>query len=63
MNTTTETKRPRGAPPKQNPACERLELRCTPDQKTRWAAAAQRDGLAVGTWLKQLADRESGEAG
>ena len=62
MNTNLKQMRRRGAPPKQNPAKERFEVRCTPDQKAQWASAASRNGLAVGTWLKQLADKASGEA-
>jgi predicted HicB family RNase H-like nuclease len=53
-------KRPRGAPPKENPASGRFEVRCTSDQKQRWSAAAQKFGFSsLAAWLKHLADKNA----
>jgi len=53
-------KRPRGAPPKEKPASDRFEVRCTPEQKQRWSAAARRLGFAsLAAWLKHLADKDA----
>jgi predicted HicB family RNase H-like nuclease len=52
-----ETKR-RGAPPKKNPASERFEIRCTPEQKERWQQSSEKAGFrSLATWLKTLADK------
>jgi predicted HicB family RNase H-like nuclease len=53
-----EQKRPRGAPPKENPASDRFEVRCTPEQKKRWSVAAAKNGFSsLASWLKHLADK------
>lgn len=49
---------PRGAPPKDNPASDRFEARCTPEQKQRWSVAASKNGFSsLAAWLKHLADK------
>lgn len=50
---------PRGAPPKDNPASSRFEVRCTPDEKKRWAEAADKNGLSLSSWLKSLANKNA----
>lgn len=59
MNKTT--KKPRGAPKKDNPATARFEVRCTPEQKKKWEAAAKEKdpNLSLSAWLKILADNNS----
>jgi len=50
----------RGAPPKENPASSRFEVRCTSEQKRLWSAAAQKAGLpSLAAWLKHLADKNA----
>lgn len=50
----------RGAPPKENPASERFEIRCALDQKERWQAAAVKSGFSsLASWLKSLADKSA----
>ena len=53
------TKRPRGAPKKENPATERFHGRCMPEEKKRWGNAAQKSGLSVSAWLKNLANKNA----
>lgn len=53
-------KKRRGAPPKENPASDRIEIRVTPDQRRSWLAAAKRAGLSLSAWLKALAERQAG---
>lgn len=51
---------PRGAPKKEAPASDRFEVRCTPEQKQRWSAAAARLGFSsLAAWLKHLADKNA----
>lgn len=51
---------PRGAPPKDNPASDRFEVRCTPGQKQRWSVAAEKKGFSsLAAWLKHLADKSA----
>ncbi|MFM7010765.1 MAG: hypothetical protein ACKO0Z_15795 [Betaproteobacteria bacterium] len=53
-------KRPRGAPPKENPASARFEVRCLHEQKQRWSAAARKAGFSsLAAWLKHLADKNA----
>lgn len=52
-------KRPPGRPPIADPASERLYVRCTPAEKAKYRKAADRAKVALGTWLKAIADRES----
>lgn len=52
----TNTKRPRGAPKKDNPASEQVLIRSTPDEKSAWRKAATAKGLSLSTWLKDLAN-------
>ena len=53
-------KRQRGAPPKENPASSRFEVRCTSEQKRLWSAAASRLGFSsLAAWLKHLADKNA----
>ena len=54
-----QTKKPRGAPKKDNPAAARIELRCTDDEKERWEQAANESDLKLSAWLKQLANANS----
>jgi len=51
-------KRPRGAPPKENPASDRFEVRCASEQKQRWSVAAAKKGFSsLAAWIKHLADK------
>ena len=54
-----QTKKPRGAPKKDNPATARFEVRCTPAEKERWEEAAAKADLKLSAWLKQLANSNS----
>ena len=54
-----QTKKPRGAPKKDNPATARIELRCTDDEKLKWGSLAEADGMPLAAWLKQLANANS----
>lgn len=54
-----QLKRPRGRPPSVDPATARVEIRVTPAEKDKYARAARRAKVALSTWLKALADRES----
>lgn len=49
-------KKRRGAPKKDNPAIERVHVRCTPDQLRKWRIAANKAGLSLSAWLKLVAD-------
>lgn len=55
-----EPKRPRGRPPTADPATARVEFRVTPAEKAKYVRAAKRAKVALGAWLKAIADRESG---
>jgi predicted HicB family RNase H-like nuclease len=55
----TQTKRPRGRPPLENPETERYELRLSPDRLARYAAAAERAGKTIAAWMKAVLDRAS----
>jgi predicted HicB family RNase H-like nuclease len=52
-------KRPRGQPPKKDPASVRINVRVTPGERERYKAAARKAGTKLSPWLKALADRES----
>jgi len=52
-------KKTRGAPKKPNPATSRFEVRCTPDEKTRWEQAANKNDLTLSAWLKSLANKNA----
>jgi len=53
-------KRHRGAPNKEAPASNRFEVRCLPEQKQRWSAAAQKAGFSsLAAWLKHFADKNA----
>lgn len=52
-------KRPPGRPPSADPATERLYVRCTPAEKSKYQRAAERAKVALSAWLKALADRDS----
>jgi predicted HicB family RNase H-like nuclease len=55
-----KSKRRRGAPQKENPASARFEVRCLPEQKQQWSAAAQKAGFSsLAAWLKHLADKNA----
>lgn len=54
-----EPKRPRGRPPVADPATARVEVRVTPAEKDKYLRAARRAKVALGAWLKAIADRES----
>lgn len=56
-----KTKRPRGAPKKDQPADARFELRCTQDEKLKWEAAAEREGVKLAAWIKALANESAGK--
>lgn len=50
--------RGRGRPPVNPPDfTERFMIRATPDDLERWRAAAMKAGLAVGPWIRTLANR------
>jgi hypothetical protein len=49
----------RGRPPSADPATARVEFRVTPAEKTKYQRAARRAKVALGAWLKAIADRES----
>ena len=50
-----ETKKPRGAPKKENPASDLVKFRCTPDEKKSWKAKAEKAGHpSLASWLKKL---------
>jgi len=53
-----KTKR-RGAPSKENPASERVFVRCTPEQREKWRREAEKVGLTLSAWIKRLADKNS----
>jgi hypothetical protein len=55
----TQTKRPRGRPPLENPETERYELRLSKDRRERWEAAAGKAGKALAAWIKAVCDRAS----
>ncbi len=42
---------------------ERIHLKATAAEKTRWKAAAAAVGLSLGAWLARLADLASGLSG
>jgi hypothetical protein len=54
-----QPKRGRGRPPTPDPATARIEIRVTPAEKDKYLRAARRAKVALGAWLKALADRES----
>ena len=49
-------KETRGRKPALNPASVRLELRLTPQQKTKYLKAATKENMSLSSWLKFLAD-------
>jgi predicted HicB family RNase H-like nuclease len=52
-------KRPRGQPPKADPASVRINVRVTPGERERYKTAAKRQNVTLSVWIKALADRES----
>lgn len=53
-------KRPPGRPMSENPASVRLPpIRVTPEQATRYRAAAARAGKTLSAWIKDLADKNA----
>ncbi len=49
-----------GRPPIENPRTARFELRCTEEQKQRWAMQAASEGvLDLGDWARDVLDRAS----
>jgi len=55
----SEIKKQRGRPRKDNNATSRFEIRCTPAQKSKWEAKADKLDLSLSAWLKKLADQHS----
>lgn len=52
-----ETKKPRGAPKKENPATDLVKFRCTPDEKTNWKAKAKKAGhSSLASWIKTISN-------
>lgn len=51
------TGRPRGRPPIDNPATDRVGFRCTPDEKESYRKKA--GDLGISAWLKELAEKAS----
>jgi uncharacterized protein (DUF1778 family) len=41
---------------------ENVGLRATPDQKSRWEAAAEAAGLSLSEWLRAVADAAAADA-
>lgn len=56
----TPPKRPRGRPKLADTATAQIHLRVTPGEKAKYLKAADRERVGLSTWLKALADRESG---
>jgi len=57
---TEKNKRP-GRPTQEKTASARCEFRVELKQKEHWQAYAEKQGVkSLSTWLKQLADKESG---
>ncbi|NIO67517.1 MAG: hypothetical protein GTN71_00255 [Anaerolineae bacterium] len=55
-------------PPRRRPRSkvirrERIPIKATSAEKTRWRAAAAAEGLSLGAWLARLADLASGLSG
>jgi len=55
----SEKKKRRGAPSKDNPATERLFIRCTTEQREKWRREAEKADLTLSAWIKILADKNS----
>jgi hypothetical protein len=54
-----EPKRPRGQPPKKDPASVRINVRVTPGEREGYKAKARKaKAPSLSAWLKGLADRE-----
>lgn len=54
-----QPKRPRGRPRVADPANERIRIRVTSAEKSKYQRAADRAKTTLSGWLKALADRES----
>jgi hypothetical protein len=53
-------KRPRGRPKLADSASAQVHIRVTAGEKAKYKRAADRAKVGLSTWLKALADRESG---
>lgn len=53
-------KRPRGRPTLPDTASEQIHVRVTAGEKAKYRRAAERAKVGLSTWLKALADRETG---
>lgn len=49
-----------GRPTKQVKASARCEFRVEPERKEHYQKHAKNQGLKLGAWLKELADKDSG---
>lgn len=58
-NSGMEAKRPRGRPPVDQPADDRIDMRVTPQDKERYFRAAQKAGETLSAWIKKVLDRAS----
>lgn len=52
-------KRPRGRPRVADPANERIRIRVTPAEKSKYQRAADRAKTTLTNWVKSILDRES----
>lgn len=55
------TKRGRPTLPAGQACSARIDIALAPIDKTRWEAAAARDGVNLSQWLKGLADKRDAE--